>query len=78
MAVVMYQIIKGMRSYDGSGLSSESWLTKFEEEVDGAGQNEKWEIQNIDRVLEGKVKSWWSGVCRQFEEGLNDANAGAR
>jgi len=74
----VYQLIKGIRKFNGSDISSEQWLTKFEGELAVAALSERWAIQNLDRVLVDKAKSWWAGVSQRHEEGLTDANMVAR
>ena len=78
MAVPVYQLLRTLRTYNGSSQSSEVWLQRFETEVADAGKAEKWVIENLDRVLTDKAKYWWSGVSARFENGLTDDNSANR
>jgi len=75
MALPIYQIVKGMRTFNGSSTSSEQWLARFETECNNAQLDEKWVIENLDRVLTDKAHSWWAGVSRRYENGLTAENS---
>ena len=78
MAVPVYQLIRSLRSFDGSTVHAETWLRRFEQEVTDAGKDEKWAIENLDRVLNGKARNWWSSVGSPYENGLDANNCVAR
>jgi hypothetical protein len=53
------QIIAGFRNYDGS-IPAEQWLRKFRADCAAHSLDTKWARNNIDRVLCGPVKCWFS------------------
>jgi len=71
------QIAESFRKFDGNS-PVESWLQKYEGDLDSNGYDEKWALINLDRVLLGNVSCWWSSVESTYLEGLDDTNKARR
>jgi len=71
------QIVEGLRKFDGT-TPVQTWISKLESDLTEASLDAKWVLRNLDRLLIGGVKSWWTSNEAAFTEGLDSTNADAK